>query len=466
LQHSHTFIVRVALAMPSRLLPIVVVCLAVRPSILGAQVDQVVTPPPNIVLANYNGVPVGPFGGLEGQAVVARVGDPSSAWFNPAGLAQEGGAQVSGSAGVFERSAITPRALPNGGSSVQQLPSLVGFTIHVGTRTTLGFAALTTNSWSQEIDSELITATPDMQERFAYSADSEFSRRVFALAGGFKTKGPWRVGGGLSFSLTDLRQVQTVGDRVADADGLRTLLISARASGSAFQVRTQAGVQYDLPTVRLGATVRTPALTLKRDGSATLDGVLDAGTASLGASVFDRDAAFEYHQPWEFQGGAAYIRVRVQLEVDLQTFGSIAPYALLSTDRPTVIYGDAGRNAPPSIVTRPFGGLTSAADAVVNVAVGGEVRMARQRALRVHAGFATDNSPVAAADQVFDRVDMQSWTVGVSGAVRKLQFAVGINYRSGTAGDVALRNVIRSDAVRTAVDIRTTGLIYSLAYQF
>jgi hypothetical protein len=110
--------------------------------------------------------------------------------------------------------------------------------------------------------------------------------------------------------------------------------------------------------------------------------------------------------------------------------------------------------------------LTSAADAVVNVAVGGEVRVARERALRVHAGFATDNSPVAAADQVFDRVDMQSWTVGVSGVIRKLQFAVGINYRSGTAGDVALRNVIRSDAVRTAVDIRTTGLIYSLAYQF
>ena len=108
---------------------------------------------PNLVLSNYNSVPVGPFGGLEGQAVVARVGDPSAAWFNPAGLAQEAGAQISGSAGVYERTAISPSALPNGGSSLQQLPNLVGFTIKANSRLTLGFAALTTNSWTQELDS-------------------------------------------------------------------------------------------------------------------------------------------------------------------------------------------------------------------------------------------------------------------------------------------------------------------------
>jgi hypothetical protein len=53
------------------------------------------------VLSNYNSVAVGPFGGLEGFAFVARVGDPSAAWFNPAGLAREGTAQISGSAGVY-----------------------------------------------------------------------------------------------------------------------------------------------------------------------------------------------------------------------------------------------------------------------------------------------------------------------------------------------------------------------------
>jgi len=102
----------------------------------------------------------------------------------------------------------------------------------------------------------------------------------------------------------------------------------------------------------------------------------------------------------------------------------------------------------------------------VNVAVGGHVRVLRDRQFRIHAGFANDNSPVAAADQVFHHVDMQSWTVGVSGAIKKLQFAAGINRRSGTADDLVVRNLLRTDPVRTAVDISTLGLIYSLAYQF
>ena len=58
---------------------ILVVGVSAMPSRLQAQnVDQVATVPPNIVLANYDNVPVGPFGGLEGTAYVARVSDPSS----------------------------------------------------------------------------------------------------------------------------------------------------------------------------------------------------------------------------------------------------------------------------------------------------------------------------------------------------------------------------------------------------
>jgi len=433
------------------------------------QTAQVVTPPANIVLSNYNGVPIGPFGGLEGPAVVARVGDPSSAWFNPAGLAQEGGAQISGSAGVYQWTTLTPNDLPNGGSSVQQLPNTVGFTLNAKPRLTLGFALITTNSWTQEIDSELITNTPAMQERFAYSADSEFSRRVIALSAGYRMEGPLRVGGGLAFSLTDLRQVGTIGDRVVaagGANGLQTLLVSARASGSAFQLRVQGGVQYELTNVRLGATLRTPAVTLVHSGVVTVDGIADVGASSLGASVFDPDATFEYHLPWEFQGGAAYVRDRGQAELEIQTFGSISPYSMLSTDHPTAIYGDAGPNMPPSIVTRPFGGLTSAADAVVNVAIGGQFKVFPDRDFRIHAGYATDNSPVAAEDEIFHHVDMGSFTVGVSGAVGKLQFAVGVNHRSGTADDLVVRNLLRNEPVHTAVDISTTGLIYSLSYQF
>src|SRR6187397_1385029 len=82
-----------------------------------AQADLVTTPPPNLVIANYNSAAVGPYGGLEGTAYVARIGDPSAAWFNPAGLAREVTPQISGSAGVYQRTLVAPRALPNQGGS-------------------------------------------------------------------------------------------------------------------------------------------------------------------------------------------------------------------------------------------------------------------------------------------------------------------------------------------------------------
>ena len=67
---------------------------------------------------------------------------------------------------------------------------------------------LTTNSWQQETDSELIFGTAASGERFGYSADAEFSKRNINLSGGCE-HGRWRFGGGLAFSVVGLRLVDT-----------------------------------------------------------------------------------------------------------------------------------------------------------------------------------------------------------------------------------------------------------------
>jgi hypothetical protein len=447
------------------LVTIVVVMCATSRSLRAQSVDQVATLPPNVVLANYDNVPVGPYGGLEGSAYVARVSDPSAVWFNPAGLSRQTSAQISGSAGVYEWTAVSPQALPNNGGSVQQLPNFVGFTFRVR-GLTAGGALLTTNAWRQVIDSEVIRSVPNGQERLGYSADSEFTRRVAAVGAGYQGSGEWRAGAGLAFSLVNLRLVQGISDRIADPTQLQTVLVVAHAAGSAVQFRAQGGVQYDTQTFRFGAAIRTPGLTIRRTGTLTLDGVLDLGAASLGASLFDADARFEYHLPWELQGGAAYVRDRVELEVDVQGYTSISAYSLLATDQPTRIYGDAGAGSPPTVIARPFDGLTSASNGVVNVTIGGHVRPIRERDFRVHAGFATSQSPVGNADQVFNNVDLSSWTFGISGTWAKLQFAAGFNHRRGTAHDLLVRNLLNGEPVRTDVDVHTTGFIYSIAYQF
>ena len=440
------------------------VCLLASPAF--GQVDQVTTPPPNLVLSNYDSVPVGPFGGLEGAAYVARVGDPSAAWFNPAGLARQNTAQISGSAGVYQRTSITPASLPNRGGSFQQLPNFVGFTFAPRPRLTVGAALVTTNAWNQETDSELISAVPAGQQRFAYSADSDFQRRTLAFSAGYQGDGAWRYGGGLAFSLMSLRLVQSASDRIADATGLRSLIVTSRTSGSALQLRSQAGVQYDRAQWRFGAAIRTPGLTFHRSGVMTFDGLLDAGATSLGASVFDPGAEFEYHLPWEFQGGAAWVRDRI--ETGGRCSGVFVHRCLLDARHRAAGAHLRGRgtNRPPSVLSQPFAGLTSASDSVVNVNVGGHVRLLRNRDLRLHVGIGGNESPVSAEDQVFNKVDLVTWSIGLSGSLGRFQFSAGFNHQSGNADDVTLRNLLNGQVVPSTIDVGMAGFIYSLAYQF
>jgi len=443
---------------------LVIVCLAAHP--VTAQVAEVTTPPTNLLVPNYDSVPVGPFGGLEGTAYAARVGDPSAAWFNPAGLVRLDTAQISGSAGVYEHTSVSPQSLPNQGGSIQQLPNYVGFTFKLRDDITVGAALITTNSWNQETDAQLFTTVPTGQERFAYSADSSFSQRVLAMSAGYRGTGGWRFGGGLAFSLVDLRLVQSASDRIGDATGLQSLLVSSRISGSALQLRSLVGAQYDMQDWRFGGAIRTPALTVHRSGSITLDGVLDAHAGSYGASLFDTNARFEFHLPWEFQGGAAYVRDRYEIEADLLAHSPVNAYSLISTNASTLLYGSAGPNVPPSVIPQPFPGLTSESNGVVNVGVGGHYRPIEDRDFRIHGGIGSSRSPVGDSDTVFSKVNLFTWTLGVSGTWNKFQFSAGFNHQSGTANNITLRNLLNGATVNTSADVRTAGFIYSLAYQF
>ena len=435
------------------------------PATALAQAEQVITPPQNLVLSNYNSAPVGPYGGLEGSAYAARVDDPSAAWFNPAGLARQAAPQIGGSAGVYQRTLVVPESLPNQGGSIQQLPNFVGFTFSPKSGLTVGAALLTTNAWNQETDSELFTTVPAGQQRFAYSADSDFEQRVLAIGAGYHGAGPWRFGGGFAFSLVDLRFVQSASDRLASPSDLQSVLVAARASGSAIQLRGQGGAQYDRSHWRFGAAFRTPGLTLHRSGVLTFDGVLDVSQSS-GASLFDPNAQFEFHLPWEFQGGAAVVTPRFEIEVDLQAYTPISAYSMLSTSNPVLVYSETGANSAPSVTSHPFAGLTSESRGVANVGAGGHVRLFERRNMLLHASVGSNQSPTGAADTVFTKVDVATWTLGLSGALGKFQFAAGLNHQSGSSAEVPLRNLLDGSVIQSRIDIHLTGFIYSLAYQF
>ena len=139
-----------------------------------------------------------------------------------------------------------------------------------------------------------------------------------------------------------------------------------------------------------------------------MDGVLDTGASGSGASLFDSGAQLDYHLPWEFQGGAALVAKRFEFELDVQAYTAIGSYPMISTSHPLLIYTDAGANTPPSVTQREFPGLVSASDAVVNIGAGGHVRLLENRQLLLHAGVGSNRSPTAAADTIFNAVDLIS----------------------------------------------------------
>jgi hypothetical protein len=446
-------------------------CVAILVACGGASVSaqqplQVVIPAGNVLLPNSNSVPLGPNAGLEGGAHVARVGDPSSAWLNPAGLSRAQDAEISASSGVFQVSTLSTSDVPGSGGSVVRLPSLVGFMVKgaFGGRMTLGLSVATVTSWSQDTDVELVARDGPAAQRFAFSANSSFDRFVIVGSAGY-VNGPWRFGAGLAVVQTELVKHAVASTRATESTALRSLLLESRVSGSAFHLRPVLGVQYDAsPRLRLGFMARTPAPTVYSSGSMTSEGVgVGAGT-STGLSFFDPEAHFAAKLPFEMRGGAAYIGRRFEIEVDLSAETPISSYEMLSSDETVATY--AGGPGAPVIATSPFPGVVSQSTTVVNVAVGGHVLLSDSGLWRLHFGAGTDRSGVGADDQVFTKAHFGVWSIGVSGRKSRLQFTAGFNYRSGTADDVIIGQLDSGTLVQSGIHVRSVGVIYAVNYRF
>ncbi len=433
---------------------------------VAAQTSSAGPAPPNIVLPNYLGVPAGPYGGLESSASVARVGDPSSAWFNPAGLSRALGVEISGSAGLYQFTTVTPQELNETGGSTEQLPNFVGFTVKAGESLTAGLALVTTHAWVQNTDAQSFIRSGAEQIRFLYSSDSELSRRVGALSVGYTRGGRWRLGGGLALSYSSLHLAETISDRRIDASLMSSAMVSSKVSGSATHIRSLVGAQYDAgPRWRAGVLLRTPGFVVYRQGSIVLDGVVGSGGAALGTSMFDTDARFDERLPAELHGGIAYAGDRIVVELDVQGYSGTDVYPMISSSEPILTYADTA-TGPPVVTSAPFPGLHSESRAFANVSVGGHYVLSSTRTMRVHFGVGMDRSPVADGDQIFGRADLFSWTLGLSGAVGRLTFAAGANVRTGTADNIVIRNPLDGQLTETEVDLMTVGLIYSVSYRF
>ena len=190
------------------------------------------------------------------------------------------------------------------------------------------------------------------------------------------------------------------------------------------------------------------------------------GAATTTASFFDAEPDVQFKLPLEFKAGAAWIGSRAEIELDLLTYTGRKPYQGLQTTESWTIISDPGTGGPASVQHPSFEHSFIDAQAVVNVAVGGQVNLTSSGSWKLHGGFATDRSPVGAEDTFFTKIHMQAVTVGVSGRTSLLLGSVGFRYDSGQSDELALRQFQDGEPITTRLKVSNIGIVYSLALLF
>jgi long-subunit fatty acid transport protein len=451
---------------------LLVVALLAFPAAIQAQTPSVAVPP-NLILPNFDRLPVGQQEGIEAGAFLARTGDAGSNWYNPAGLAKSEKSAVNASATAYEWTSTELEGLGEvaGKSRISSVGTLFSAVLGSGPlkseRWRLGFSIASPILWKpSRID--LAFDQQGGQEEVAYSTDGNFDVMIPAVAvafapGGVKS-GTFRVGAGLGLAMTSLKQFQAASDRVTTPTSQSVELRSFAGDGSSWDLKFNAGIQWEAnPNLILAARGATPTLGVRGSSQMNLQS-LQVNTPRVQDLVFrDAEAVFKYKLPAEAQVGAAVIGKKGQIEVDIHYYGAIDPYDMYSSTATGVLTVDTTGTPVTSPVT--LAPTPNSNRSVVNVSVGGSYPLTAH--LSAHAGFASDRSPVPDGGQsIFRQIDLNRLTGGFSLAGSNLSGSLGFGYSFGSgtrSGTVTGQN---GTPVETRLKVRTANLLFALTYSF
>ena len=445
-------------------------CLALAAPV--ALAAQTVTVPPNLILPNYDRVPVGQSEGIEAGAYIARTNDAAANWYNPAGLGKSVKTALNASATAYEWTSLSLEGLgANAGRSrISSIGTLLGVVIGNDVlhseKVRLGFSITSPIVW-QPSGVDLAASLQGGQELVAYATNVHLDVMIPNLAvsytpGGVET-GRLRLGAGVGVAITSMSQAQDISDRVTTPTDATVALRSFSADGETWGTRVSGGVQWDVtPRFTLGAMVVAPTARLL--GSSLFKSQNSRWTADSMSDLFfaDTNVTMDYRLPLELAGGASFKFGKGEIEIDVRYHGAIDPYVMYAsalTGRLTVV--DTG--AAPVVTTPPFDTTMNSARAVTNVAVGANYPLSGK--FRVHAGFSTDGSPVGDQTQsLFRKVNLSRFTAGVSLTGTKLSGSLGFGFSVGSGTRQSFGNTEGGQPTETRLSVKTANLLFALSY--
>ena len=442
------------------------------PAAIEAQTS--VTVPPNLVLPNYDRIPIGQREGIEAGAFLARTGDAGANWFNPAGLAKSKGSAVNASATAYEWTSTELEGLGAvaGKSRINTVGTLFSAVLGNGPleseRWRLGFSIARPIVWHPS-NITLAFDTQGGQEHLAYATQSDFDVMIPAIAAAFApggvANGKFRVGAGMGVAITSLSQNQATSSRKITATADTIALGSFVGDGSSWDLKFTAGIQWEAtPAITLGAKLGSPTLNIRGSSQFNLQSMVVGSPSVRDLVLRDNDATFQYKLPFEAQVGGAIRGKSGEVEIDVHYFAAIDPYDLYSstaTGALTVV----DNTGTPTTTPVTFANTTNRARSVVNVAVGGSYPVSTH--IRAHAGFASDRSPVPTGEEViFRQIDLSRITGGFSLVGSNLTGSLGFGYSFGSGTRHGVVTAQNGQPVDTRLKVRTANLLFALTYSF
>ncbi len=439
---------------------------------VSAQVPPIVAPP-NIVLPNFNSQQPGMAGSLEAGAMIARGDDASATWYNPAGLSRVDSSSMVAGGGMVQWQWVSPNAFPTHAYAASNLPPQIGLAWkepfdYVNWTASLNFSS--TTYWQDDLSTELQVGSAQAPERFSYAASSRFSRYVASVGAGYTPDKKLRFGGSIDIELTRMNEVQSVNDRILGPPTLTSLLVSSYSRADFVHLRGTFGMQYDISDkLFVGGVLKTPGVTLTHGGQAgfdaTLSGTLDSGPISTNLSYYDGGPTLQYKVPFEFAAGVAYVAGKATVEGDFRLTQGFGTYEYFAPNRTITGIVQRGSDQPYG-VEGDFRTYSIDSKSVFDVRIGARYELSPQGKLTAHAGFATNNSPVGANDEVFQKVNIRHLTVGISGGWAHFVYAGGIDYQWGTTPLYDVYSAQNGQIITTTTDVKGFGLVYSLGVKF
>ncbi len=382
------------------------VLLLVPPGLAGAQTSQVLFPP-SIAITNYDRLLIGQEEALEAGAFVARVGDTTSGWYNPAGMAALTSTSIGASASGFETDVLSLEGVGKqrgGGMTIYQLPSffgaVLGRDVIDSEHWRIGFTITKPTSWNQEI-----VATVSGDTRISYSSHVGLSTLLPMFSASYSPFPSLRFGAGIGVAITTLTEIQALSGQVAAPNTADAFLRNLDGRGTAWNLTGNVGAQWDVTEhVVVGAVMRLPGLKFLQSGNLTYQNMENRSTPWNQTFFTDQDATFAYRLPLDVNVGVAWRSRSFEAEIDLRYHGAISEYTLFASDKPVQITTTDPATGLPVYTTQPFPAVTNGARTVWNVALGGRYNL--NDAWSFHGGFFTDGSPTNASG----RRSSAAWT--------------------------------------------------------